>query len=931
MKNVSKLFAFILIFTQISALVAQQSPVENTPLDPKVIYGTLPNGMKYYIRQNAKPEERAEFYIVHNVGAILEDDDQNGLAHFTEHMAFNGTKNFPKKGILDFMEKNGVAFGHNVNAFTGQDVTAYMLSKVPTTREGLIDTSLLVLHDWSSFISFEAEEIDAERGVIHEEWRTGKTPDRRMRTKVMPALYNNSKYAKRDVIGDINVIDNFKHEIIKRFYTDWYRPDLQALIIIGDFDPKKMEQKVLNVFSDIPKRENTKPRFDIEIPNNSEPLIGIATDKEAERTMVTLLFKHDIVKNKDMNYVRNQLVGNLYSLMLNNRFSELTQKANPPFIYAYTYYGDIARTKSAYYSVALVKKGMSKNALNVLLTENQRLRQHGFTESELERAKKDLLVQIETQYKERDKTESENYVWVYFSHFLTNEPALGIEFEYEYTGKTLQTVSLEEINKLAGQRITDENIVVTITGPEGSEIPTEAEISELLKNFKTMQTEAYADDTLNEPLMKKTPKAKKAKNTTEENGVTEIQYDNGAKVIYKKTDFKEDEIQMSAYKFGGYSNTSDADINSARLAADLVAAGGVGNFSATQLQKKLAGKNISVRPKLNSYTHGFSGNSTPQDFETLLQLINLYFTAPRADATAGKAEMQKYESFYENKALNPASRFSDSLQVIVTNKNKRTLPMNKAFFTNVTYEKAYESYKEAFSDANDFVFVFVGNIDPKQAQKLFDTYIGSLPSKGKKGAYTNHKIYPPKGVTEKEIEFKLEVPKSTVYVNFNGTYEYSPLNNLELAALEHIIDLRYIETIREQEGGTYGVGVYKSTNKHPESRYMVHIRFDCAPEKAEQLTQIVYREIEKIKENGPTDEDLQKTIEYFQKTRQENLKENSFWLEALVEKSQNGIDNTSSTKYDEILSKITKESLKKAANLYFNMNQRIELTMKPAK
>jgi len=431
--------------------------------------------------------------------------------------------------------------------------------------------------------------------------------------------------------------------------------------------------------------------------------------------------------------------------------------------------------------------------------------------------------------------------------------------------------------------------------------------------------------------MKKTPKSKKAKTVTEENGITEILYANGAKVVYKKTDFKEDEILLEAYKFGGYSTVADADINSGRLANSLVTAGGVGNFSASQLQKKLAGKNFWLSPDISAETQGFSGYSTPQDFETMLQLVHLYFTAPRTDATAGNAELQKYISYYENKSLNPASRFSDSLQVTVTNKHVRTAPLNKDFFRKVHYEKALEIYKQTFDDANDFVFVFVGNIDPEKARKLFDTYIGSLPTKGEKGAYVNHKIYPPKGVTEKEIEFKLEVPKSTVYVNFNGAYEYSALNNMELAALEHIIDLRYIETIREQEGGTYGVGVHLSNEKHPESRYTMHIRFDCAPEKAEQLTQIVYREIEKIKENGPTDEDFQKTMEYFQKIRQEKLKENQYWVNAISEKYKNGIDGTSAQNYEEILSKITKESLKKAANLYFDMNQRIELTMKPAK
>ncbi len=923
---------FILVSVAVlitASMFAQTAPDESVPLDPKVIYGKLPNGMTYYIRHNEKPKERAEYYIVHNVGAILEDDDQNGLAHFTEHMAFNGTANFPDKGILNFMEKNGVAFGHNVNAFTAQDVTAYMLSKVPTTREGIIDTSLLILHDWSGSISFLDKEIDAERGVIHEEWRTRRSPDFRLRNQTTAALYNHSKYAKRDVIGDINVIDTCSYETMKRFYRDWYRPELQALIIIGDIDPKQIEQKIKKLFSSIPNPATIKPRFDIEIPNNTEPLIATATDPEAEQTRVQLLFKHDIVKDKNLNYYRNQIVNGLYSVMLNARFKELGRKENPPYVYAYNFYGDFVRSKAAYYSVALVKKGTSKEALSVLLTENQRVRQHGFTQAELDRAKKDLMAQYEKQFNEKDKTESGDFVWQYFSHFLTNEPAPGIEFEYNYAVKNIPEISLEELNGLANKYITDENIVVTITGPADSNIPSEAEISEILKNFKSLKTEAYTDDSLNEPLIGKIPKPKKAKTKTEKDGITELTYANGVKVIYKKTDFKADEILFEAVKFGGYSNVSDSEIESARMADQLVSVGGAGKFNLTQLQKKMSGKYLYVNPYINEFEHGIYGQSTPNDFETALQLIHLYFTAPREDAAAARTEIKKMESYYENKALNPASRFSDSISVIINSRNMRRAPMNKDFFPKVEYSEALAVYKNAYTDAFDMTFVFVGNIETESAEKLFATYLGTLPSKGQKGTYKNPKIYPPSGVLKKDIPFKLEVPKSTVYVNYSGKYEYTPQNNMELAMLEHIIDLRYIETIREEEGGTYGVHVYASKKLHPEPGYSIAIQFDCAPEKAEHLTTIVYQEIEKLKTEGPTDSDFKKTVEYLIKTREEELKENRFWLDALILYQTNGIKSYSSQIFDDILSKITKESIKNAANRHFDTENHIQIRMIP--
>ncbi|MCD4795017.1 MAG: insulinase family protein [Bacteroidales bacterium] len=903
------------------------------PLDKNVIYGTLPNGMKYYIRHNEVPKDRAEYYIVHNVGAVLENKDQNGLAHYTEHMAFNGTKNFPGKGILDFMELNGVAFGHNVNAFTSHDVTAYMLSKVPTTRPGLIDTSLLVLHDWSCFISMEDKEIDLERGVIHEEWRTRRTADFRLRKKTAEVLFNGSKYVEHDVIGDIDVIDNHEYKTMRDFYFDWYRPDLQALIVIGDFDPQDIENRIKKIFADIPKRENPKERYYIDIHDNKEPLIKVATDPEASRISVQLVYKHDIVEpeNKDMNYYKLQIENSLYQIMFNNRLNELTQSEHPPYVYAYNFYGDIVRKKAAYYTMGIANPGEIHLTLATLLTENKRVKEHGFTESELERAKSELLMRLEKQYNERSKTKSERYVWRYFSNFLTNEPAPGIEFEFDYNKKILPSIAVGEVNILAKNRITENNMVVTVTGPEieGKELFKESEILEIIEKIKTRPVEAYVDNVLDEPLLKDIPKASEMISETTENGLTEYKYDNGVTVVIKPTDFKDDEILMTAFSYGGVSLISDEDIPSAMMASSIISMSGVGEFSNIELQKKLSGKNVRVSTFIDMNDEGFNGNCSPAEFETLLQLTYLYFTSPRKDETAYSAYMQRLMAFFENKSLDPNARFRDTISVTMADYHPRVMPFNKELLSKVDYEKLFDIYKDRFKDAEDFVFIFVGNIDSKTAKPLIDSYLGGLPSNDREETFKDNNIRTPKGIVDKKLKFKLEVDKSTVYVNFSGDYKYTPKNNVDLAALRYLFNLRYTETIREEEGGTYGVRVSSERNHYPIETYQMKFKFDCAPEKSEHLTSIIYREVEKIKKEGPTKEDFQKTVEYLKKNREEQLRENSFWKSALLKKYYHGYDPTDAENFDDLVNSLTIESLKKAVNKFFNNDKHVQIVLMP--
>ncbi|MCF6365879.1 MAG: insulinase family protein [Bacteroidales bacterium] len=928
-----KLTIFILFIGLLSFSQKTNDFGGRLPLDEKVVYGTLPNGMKYYIRHNEVPKNRAEYYIVHNVGAVLENKDQNGLAHFTEHMAFNGTKNFPQKGILNFMELNGVAFGHNVNAFTSHDVTAYMLSKVPTTRSGIIDTSLLVLHDWSSFISMEDEEIDAERGVIREEWRTGRNADRRLRKKTAEVLYSGTKYVEHDVIGRIEVIDNHKYETIKSFYHDWYRPDLQALIIVGDIDPSDIEKRIKKIFADIPKRESPKKRYYIEIPNNKEPLIKVATDPEASRTMVQLIYKHDIVqpKDKNSNYYRSLQTKSLYQIMFNNRLNELTQSEHPPFIYAYNFYGDIVRKKAAYYSLGMAKPNEIHLTLATLLTENKRLKKYGFTKPELERAKAEYLIKTKKQFNERDKTNSGDYVWQYFSHFLNNEPAPGIEYDFEFTKKTLPNIKLEEVNLLAQKWITEDNMVITVTGPEieGKELFSEQEIKEIIQKIKSRPVEKYEETVSDEPLIKNIPKPTKVISNKTKNGVTEIKYKNGVTVVIKPTDFKDDEILMTAFSFGGYSLVDDNDVPSAIMANNIIPMGGVGEFSNIELNKKLAGKIVRVSPFIDENDEGFTGNSTPADFETMLQLTYLYFTSPRKDKTAYSAFMQRMNAWLENKNLDPNSRFKDTISVTMANNHKRVIPFNKEMLSKVDYEKLFSIYQDRFKDANDFVFIFVGNIDIEKTKPIIDSYIGSLPSSGRIETYKDNNIRYPKGIVKKELNPKLEVDKSTVFVDYSGEYKYTPENNMNLSALKYILSLRYIETIREKEGGSYGVRVSKVSNHFPYGNYQLKMKFDCAPEKSKYLTSIIYREIEKIKKDGPTEADVKKTIEYFKKTREEQLRENNFWKSALLHEYYHGYSLADKANFDKLLGKLNVKSIKKTANNFLNEDNIVQIVMMP--
>lgn len=910
---------------------------QKVPLDPNVRYGVLDNGMTYYIRANELPENRADFYIVFNVGAILENDNQDGLAHLTEHMAFNGTENFPKKGVLDFLERNGVAFGHNVNAFTSLDVTAYNLNDVPLTNEFVIDSSLLVLHDWSNYVSFEDEEIDAERMVVHEEWRTRRNADFRMRKELMPTMYKGSKYAKRDVIGSLDVIDNCSYETLRSFYRDWYRPDLEAIIIVGDFDAEMMEKKVVKLFSQVPKAVNPKERPTFEIPDNAEPLVGIATDPEAQRNTVQVYFKHDIVEpaDKNVDYMRELLVRSLYNSMINNRLGELVQKENPPFIVGYSAYTGMTRSQDAFMAVAFARDNEVITALTSVLEENQRVLQHGFTQGEFDRTKKDILRGYEKAYKEKDKQKNNNYVWEYFSNYLTNEPSPGIEFEYEFANKTIPSITLEEINGLPEKWITDENIIVTIAGleKEGVSLPTEDEVLAVIEKIENTKLDPYIDAVIDKPLVAVIPEGSPVVNTEKlvDLGVTIWTLKNGAEVIVKKTDFKEDEILFDSYSFGGSSLVEVDMLPSAEMATAISSLSGVGEFDNISLQKMMAGKVINLNPYINTLTEGFSGSTSPQDLETFMQLLYMKFEQPRCDKESFGALMGRMKAWMQNTSTDPRTVGNDSIQFLMADRNPRNTPMNVDKLNKVDFDEVSMIYKDRFSDGGDFRFYFVGNVNMAKLKPLVETYIGGLTNKSRTETWKDNNVRPPKDNAKNVFEIPMEIPKATVFVNYHGEFDYTAENLVYLSAVKYILGLRYTETIREEEGGSYGVGVWTSATKIPYEGFKVNMKFDCDNERAEHLKSIVFAEVDKFGQDGPKEVDVQKTIEYFIKTREEDLKENSFWLSTLVSMDKTGLNTVNKANYDEIVKGMTAKKLKKFAKKIFSASKNVEVVMLPEK
>jgi zinc protease len=926
----------IIALVQLSGIVFSQNPLNQpAPTDPEVRIGKLGNGMTYYIRHNEEPKERASFYIIQNVGALLENDDQNGLAHFLEHMAFNGTQHFPDKGIINTLEKHGVQFGRNINAGTGLSQTIYNLSDIPVKHVGLVDTCLLVLNDWSHFLLLTDKEIDAERGVITEEWRTGMNADRRMFNQYVKVLLQDSKYMIRDVIGDMNVIKNFKYEALRNFYHDWYRTDLQAIAIVGDIDVDAVEQKVKELFSKIPAVENPKKREFYPVPENKEIRYVLTTDKEADGYEVSLYIKHDAAKpqDKNMNYLREQTIQALYGMMTRDRINELLQKGTPPFVMGSIGYGGFVDGYDVLNIAATSKPDQDDVAFKSIYTEAQRIYKFGFTAGELERAKTNYLTSLESRFKQKDKISNDQYARDCAGNYLENEPLTSIDFDWQFAQAIVPTITAEEVSAKAKQWMTQENRVIVVTGPDKPEAKhlSKEQALAIMAEVENSPIEPYADQVVSSNLISKELKGSKVKSEKKlpEFNAVEWTLGNETKVVFRNADYEKDQVALVAVSNGGSSKVDNDKVASAMMLNAFIGSFGVGDYDATALKKALTGKKVSLNVGLSDLNESFNGTSTPKDFETMMQLLYLQFENPRFDKEAYEALLGRYKAYVANMANNPQKIMSDSLQLIMTCKNPRTKLMTPELFNEISLEQMEAIYKDRFVDAGDFTYIIVGNIDEATAKTMAEKYIGSLTNLPRKENWIDRNVEGPKGKTVREIEIPLETKKNNVNVIYDAKMEYTPEQNMLLTVFRDILNLRYVAEIREKEGGTYGVRVSTNSVKFPKAEKSLSMMFDTDPEKAQHLKSIIYSEIDKIAANGPTAEDLDKAVKNLQKNREQAKLHNNYWLQALNTFYTYNINTTAPENFETILEKMTVPQVQKFVKTFTSKADVVDVVFKP--
>lgn len=907
------------------------------PTSDKVLTGKLSNGLTYYVRHNEEPKERASFYIIQNVGAILENDDQNGLAHFLEHMAFQGTENFPGKGIIQTLERHGVSFGGNLNAYTAKNETVYNISSVPTTDVSLVDTCLLILHDWSHYLTLDDEEIDGERGVISEEWRTRRNPSFRMGLQINPIIYKDSQYAKRDVIGDLNVINNFEYQTLRDFYHDWYRTDLQAIAVVGDIDAEATVAKIKEMFEPIPAVENPKERIEYGIPEHDEMYYALGTDKEASSTNIQIL---TILPNKPENkntfgYLREGLLASFFNSMVSNRLSEIMQQSNPPYLGGAIGYGGLVRNYSSYSCATTAKPGEETEALKTILTENERIKRYGFSDSELERVKANLLSAMESSYKQRDKFRNESFVSDIKDNFLLGEPIVEYEVYYDYITKTIPKITVKEIMEYAKPWFTKKNQVAVVTGPDDVQHLTEDEIRGIISvvegddSILPFEDEFIGQDLVNEDELK----GSKIKEVVpvELFDAEEWILENGVKVVYKKADYEKDNVSLYAYSDGGTSLYDVKDLSNAENAAVFTNAYGVGEFNAIKLKKALAGKMASCGTSIGTNNEVVTGSATPQDLETMFQLLYLRFTSPRMDEEKFESILNQNLANVDKICKNPNKIIQDSIDFITSNYSPRTQPLSRKYLESLKMEKMYEIYKERFGNAADFTFFIVGNVDAKDLKPLVEKYLGSLPTSDKREDWVDNNVRSPKGIVKKVIPIKMETPKSLVVTSFRHEMPYNLHDMYCNNVLRGILDVRYTENIREKEGGTYGVSVNSEASKEPVPIYTMTMTFNCDPDKADHLKSLIYAEIEKVKKEGVTQDEINNITKNLLKDFEQSKPHNSYWLSVITTYYIYDINNNDPAQFVDILKNMTPEDIKDFADRMFDNPDILDIVFTPKK
>ena len=931
-----KFFSLLVMMLFITATQAQQMQMPPVPLDPAVKMGKLENGLTYYIRHNEWPEKRCDFYIAQRAGSMQEEDDQRGLAHFLEHMCFNGTTHFPGDALKQYLERIGVKFGENLNAYTSFDETVYNINNVNVEIAGAIDSCLLILHDWSHDLLLEDKEIDKERGVIEEEWRMRRSAQLRLVEAALPTICKDSKYAERMPIGTMEIVKNFPYETLRSYYRKWYRPDLQALIIVGDVNPDEIEQKLQAMFADIaPAPADAAVREDYPVPDNKEPLVFIGKDKEFTGMVASVMFKTDPLPREMRNtmaYVALDFVQDAISGMLNERLNEITRQADAPFSGAGVSFGDyvVAKTKEALSLDISMKENRYAEGIKAAYRELLRASRSGFTESEYQRFKDEYLSQIDAAYEARDKRTNTSLVNAYVRHFIDNVPAAGIEWRHQMMNQIVPNIPLDMINQAISQLSEDNRaIIVFMPEKEGLVCPTEQEVLSALTEVDGEDIAAFTEEVSTEPLVPELKSKVKVKKITDDiYGSKLITLSNGMKIHVKQTDYSPNKINFRATSWGGNSLYSDNEyINTSNVG--LVRQGGLGNFSAINLNKKLAGIQAGASASVGTRTEGVEGYCVKKDLETMLQLVYLNFTSPRRDDDAFTSSIERTRNALKNQELNPQTALADSVASVVYDNNVRAKRLREEDLDRINYDRLLELYRERFANASDFEFFMVGDVNADSVAPLLAKYLGALPAKGKKEQYNIIEQKMHKGERECYFTKEQDTPNSLNVFLYHAPMKETMKSDILVDMLQQAMQMLYTETVREDEGGAYGVPVSGSISDYPEEVAIMQIVLPTAPEKRIAMTSVINNGIKEMMEKGPSEENLGKIKEYMLRSHQENLKDNSYWMESLVSKTRYNQDFV--TGYEECVQGITVEDIKQVAQQIFGSGNRLVVGMETPK
>jgi len=919
----------------------------DVPVDARIRFGHLSNGLRWAWAANPEPRDRCYLRLHVDVGSLAEEPDELGMAHFLEHMAFNGTENFEKDELIEFLESIGMRLGPGVNASTGFDVTNYRI-QIPTESWEVMGTAFQIMEDWAHALTLDPEEIDQERGVVREEWRLRRGAAARIQDQQFPIMLRGSQYAVRLPIGTVESLETFEHEALRRFYQDWYRPDLMGIIAVGDFDGGDLEALLIEHFEGISGPESSRERLEFPVPDNVETLFAITTDEEMPAATVAVYHKMALNDEPTIGGYRQRIVERLYNGMLNLRFSEITQKPDPPFLFASSSKGSLVRSQGAYALTAAVPEDGIERGLEVLFTEAERVARFGFTASELERQKISVLSGMERSYNNRATRSSASYAAEYTGAFLDDEAIPGIEYEYELYKRFIPEITLSEVNQIGSEWIRPLNRVVVVNAPEKEdlEMPTEAALLAVLAGVSNMEITPYEETVIDQPLLAEIPEGSAVVATREfAEDIVEWELGNGVRVALKPTDFRDGQIVFRGVSPGGSYLVSDEDWIPASSATVLINGGGLGPFNAIELRRVLTGKVASVIPFITAYEEGVRGSTSPEDLETLFQLIYLTFTAPRADPEYFEVFTTRNQTALQNRDVSPRVAFGDAITRIMTQDNVRSRPVTLETLEYTDLDKSLEIYQDRFADADDFTFIFVGDIDLDTMQPLVERYLGGLPTTSRVETWRDLGVRPPTGVIDETVRKGLE-PQSQTQLMFTGAFDYGDSSQrIAISTMAGVLRTRLRAVLREELGGTYSVGVSSGVSWRPEGNYQLTISFGSDPERVDELLEAVYAEIERLQGSPPTEAEVSDVREAALRSFETNLESNGFWLSRLDNRYRFWLDQLEMGIIDQYpsgdlllesllaneaaLNAVTPADVQEAARRYFDLGNRVRVTLLP--